>query len=142
MSNAPNKTQPTDASVQAYLDAIPDPARRADCQQVCAMMSRLSGEPAVMWGPGIVGFGSYHYRYDSGREGNAPRIGFASRKSDLTLYTLGDFDEQAGLLDRLGRHKVGKSCLYLKRLADVDLAVLEALVEGSLRSMERRHPRA
>ena len=142
MSNAPNKTQPTDASVQAYLDAIVDPVRRADCQRVCTMMSRLSGEPAVMWGPGIVGFGSYHYRYDSGREGDAPRIGFSSRKTDLTLYTLGDSEDQARLLARLGRHKVGKSCLYPKRLADVDLAVLEALVEASLRSMDRRYPRA
>lgn len=141
MSQTPNKTQPTDASVRAYLDAIDDPARREDCEHVCAMMARLCGEPAVMWGPGIVGFGSYHYHYESGREGDAPRIGFASRKTDLTLYTLGDFEGQHELLAKLGRHKVGKSCLYLRRLADVDLAVLESIVEASIRAMDRRFPR-
>ena len=141
MSNAPNKTQPTDASVEAYLGAIADPGRRDDCRRICAMMSRLSDEPAVMWGPGIVGFGSYHYHYDSGRQGDAPRIGFSSRKTDLTLYCLGHVEEQARLLERLGRHTVGKSCLYLKRLADVDLAVLAAIIEGSLRSMDQRYPR-
>ena len=137
---APNKTRPTDASVRAYLDAITDPARREDCERLCATMTRLSGEPAVMWGPGIVGFGRYHYRYESGREGDAPRIGFASRKSDLTLYTLCDFDGQPELLAKLGPHRIGKSCLNLKRLDDVDATVLDSLITGALREMARRYP--
>ena len=134
------QTRPTDASVEAYLQAIEDPARRADCRVLSAMMQKSTGCPPVMWGPGIVGFGSYHYRYDSGREGDAPRIGFASRKGDISAYVLADSDQQAGLLQALGRHKAGKACLYLRKLADVDLDVLERLLDDCVAVMERRYP--
>ena len=109
---AENKTQATDAPVEAYLAAIADETRRADCRALAALMARVTGHPATMWGTGIVGFGSYHYRYDSGRE---------------------------ALLARLGRHKAAKGCIYLRRLADVDPAVLAALVETSVAEVRRRY---
>lgn len=132
---AENKTQPTDASVDAFIDAIPDPVRRADCRQVAAMMQAATGAPPVMWGAAIVGFGRYRYTYASGRTGNWPVIGFSPRKNDLTLYLMPGFERQADRLAKLGRHRTGKSCLYLKKLADVDLAVLQALVDDSVQAM-------
>lgn len=135
-----NKTQATDASVEAYFAAIGDAARREDCKSLAAMMSRASGEPAVMWGESIVGFGRYRYRYESGREGDWCRIGFSSRKSDISLYlTCDDFPERAALLAELGRHKTGKACVYVRRLADVDIGVLEKLIEGSLAAVKRMY---
>lgn len=133
------KTRQTDASVDAYLDAIADPARRADCHALVALMRDASGFPPRMWGTAIVGFGSYRYRYASGREGESCRVGFASRKSDLVLYLLSGFDEFEALLARLGRHRTGKSCLHVRRLADVDRDVLAELVRRSVRHMQVRH---
>lgn len=127
---AENKTRPTVASVDDFLDAIPDPARRADAKQLRALMERVSGEPAAMWGPSIVGFGSYHYKYESGREGDMCRIGFSPRAGEFALY--GGFLRSPELLARLGRHKTGKGCLYVKRLADVDEAVLEEMAKAAL----------
>ncbi len=135
-----NKTLPTDASVQAYLDAIEDPQRRQDCEAIAAMMARLTGAPAVMWGAGIVGFGSYHYRYDSGREGDAPLAGFASRKGDISVYLSCDDAPLQALRERLGRHKMGKACLYLRRLDDVDQGVLEQMVTASIDDTRARYP--
>jgi len=126
-----NKTVPTDASVRAYLDAIEDPLRRQDCEALSAMMARLAGAPPVMWGAGIVGFGSYHYRYDSGREGDAPLLGFSSRKGDISVYLSCDDAPLQEMREKLGRHKMGKACLYLRRLDDVDQGVLEAMVAHS-----------
>jgi hypothetical protein len=126
---AENKTRATAASVDDFLDAIPDPQRRADAKALAALMARVSGESAAMWGPSIVGFGSYHYVYESGREGDMCRIGFAPRASEFALY--GGFLRSPELLARLGRHKTGKGCLYLKRLADVDLAVLEEIAAAA-----------
>ena len=137
---AGNKTVPTDAAVGAYLDAIKDPARRRDCEVLAGMMRRATGAPPVMWGTSIVGFGSYHYRYDSGREGDSCEVGFAARKGDISLYLMAGFDGRDALLDRLGRHKLGKACLYLRTLAEVDLAVLEALIEGAVAAIRRRYP--
>ena len=142
MSKTANKTQPNAASVEVYLQAIVDPARQADCRVLAALMAKATGCPPVMWGPGIVGFGSYHYRYESGREGDAPRVGFANRKGDISIYAISCRTEEPGLLARLGRHKAGKSCLYVRRLADVDLDVLEAIIEGTLAEMSRRYPGA
>ena len=121
------KTRPTDASVDAFLDSVKHPVRRADGKAVRAMMERVTGEPAVMWGPSIVGFGSYHYRYASGHEGDMCRIGFSPRSANLVLYT-GGFPEYADLLAKLGKHKTSKACLYVNKLADVDMAVLEEIV--------------
>lgn len=123
-----NKTVPTNASVRTYLDAIEDPLRRQDCEALVAMMERLAGAPPVMWGSSIVGFGSYHYRYDSGREGNAPLLGFSSRNGDISVYLSCDDAPLQAMRDRLGRHKIGKACLYLRRLHDVDQGVLEEMV--------------
>jgi Domain of unknown function (DU1801) len=125
---AENKTKPTEASVAAYLAAIADEGRRRDCEALARLMEKATGQPPKMWGPAIVGFGSYHYRYESGREGDMCRVGFASRKGDLTLYGLLGAPGREALLARLGRHRTGKGCLYLKGLAGLDLTVLEQLV--------------
>ncbi len=134
-----NKTRPAGAGVDAYLAAITDATRREDCQRLIDLMSRVSGEPAMMWGPGIVGFGSYHYRYDSGREGDMAAISFASRKGDISVYLTEAGADQEALLAKLGRHKMAKACLYIRQLADVDMAVLEQLLRGSLAEVRRRH---
>lgn len=138
---AENKTKETQASAADFIDAVPDPVRRGDAAALSAMMARLSGEPPRMWGPTIVGFGSYHYRYDSGREGSMARIGFSPRARELVLYLLDDFPLCAPLLERLGKHKTGKCCLYIKKLADVDQDVLEQLVAASLAFADERYPR-
>lgn len=138
---AVNKTLPTPADAQAYLSAIEDPVRRADCLALAALMEKVTGEAPVMWGAAIVGFGSYHYRYASGREGDAPLAGFASRKGDISIYLSCDTEARAALLAKLGRHKMGKGCLYVRRLADVDLAVLEELVRDSIATIHSRNER-
>ena len=137
---AANKTVANDASVRAYLDAIPDEARRRDCEAIAAMMQQVTGSPPVMWGPGIVGFGSYHYVYDSGREGDAPLTGFASRKGDISIYLDCDAPALQAFRDTLGRHKMGKACLYVRSLADVDAAVLERMVAASVAVTRARYP--
>ncbi len=138
------KTKPTALSVDRYLADIADDARRQDCEALVAMMQRVTGCPPVMWGTSIVGFDRYHYRYASGHEGDACVVGFSSRKGDISVYLMaGDDDgERGALLARLGRHKMGKACLYLRRLADVDQAVLEALVTRSVAETRARYPQA
>lgn len=121
------KTKPTDVSVDAFLDGVQNPVRRADGKAVRAMLERVTGEPAVMWGPSIIGFGTYHYRYASGHEGDMCRVGFSPRSANLVLY-VGGFPEYEALRATLGKHKSSKACLYLGKLADVDPAVLEEIV--------------
>lgn len=138
------KTKPTAVSPADYIAAIDDPRRREDADALDAMMRRVSGQEPVMWGPSMIGYGCYHYRYATGHEGDAMRIGFSPRKSQHSLYLLEysedtPADEQA-LLDRLGKHKRGKSCLYVAKLADVDMDVLEQLAERSWQSMAKRYP--
>ncbi|MEI9853074.1 MAG: DUF1801 domain-containing protein [Sphingomonas sp.] len=123
---AETKTRPTQASVDAFLDAVEKPQRRADGKALREMMERVTAEPAVMWGPSIVGFGTYHYRYASGHEGDMCRLGFSPRSANLVLY-VGGFPEYDALLARLGKYRRSKACLYLNRLADVDPAVLEEI---------------
>ena len=123
------KTQKTAASVEAFLASIADDARREDCRTVLALMKGATGEEPRMWGESIVGFGSYHYRYATGREGDWFVMGFSPRKRDLTLYISAGVERYPGILSRLGRYATGRSCLYIKRLADVDPAVLGELVE-------------
>lgn len=125
---ADNKTKPTDGNVAAFVDAIADPVKRADAQALVTLMQRATGRKPQLWGPSIVGFGSYHYVYESGREGDMPIIGFSPRKAALVLYGLVGTGGNESLLARLGKHETGKGCLYIKRLADVDAAVLEKLV--------------
>lgn len=127
-----NKTRPTTASVDEFLASVEDPGRRADGLRLRALMEDASGEPATMWGPGIVGFGSYHYRYASGREGDAPAVGFSPRASSITVYVTGGFDDREPLLARLGKHKTGKGCLYLRRLSDADEHALRDLIAASI----------
>jgi hypothetical protein len=131
---AENKTKATTASVSKYLALIEDPARRADCEALGKILSKATHQPAKMWGTGIVGFGSYHYQYESGREGEMCIIGFSSRKSDISLYGLGRFATSSGLLPKLGKYKMGKACLYIRRLEDIDLGILEKLAAGSFKS--------
>jgi hypothetical protein len=132
------KTKPTAASVEAFLDAIADEGRRRDCRTILKIMKRATGSPPKMWGKSIVGFGSYHYRYATGREGDWFVVGFSPRKQDLTLYLMGaGFTGYGALLKKLGQHKTGRACLYLKRLADVDLDALRELVEASVAQIAR-----
>lgn len=128
---APNKTQESDADVEAFLDAVPDEARRQDGRTLVALLERVTAQPARLWGPSIVGFGRYHYAYPSGREGDAPAAGFSPRAAASTIYLLDGVDQYVDLLASLGPHKVGKGCLYVKRLSDVDLGVLEEIVRRS-----------
>jgi Domain of unknown function (DU1801) len=131
---ASQKTQPTSADVVAFLDAVPDEQRRADARTLCALLTDVTGEPPVLWGSSIVGFGSYRYRYESGHEGTSALASFSPRKEHLVLYLVGGFEDRHGkLLAKLGPHKTGKGCLYLKRLSDVDLDALRQLVERSVR---------
>jgi hypothetical protein len=129
------KTKPTAVSVDAFLDGVKHPVRRADGQAVRAMMERVTGEPAVMWGPSIVGFGRYHYRYASGHEGDMCRVGFSPRAAQLVLY-VGGFPEYEALLAQLGKHKRSKACLYLNTLADVDPAVLAEIARRTYAATE------
>lgn len=125
---AENKTRPTKISVAAFVDAIADETRRADAKVLVKLMQRASGEKPLMWGLSIVGFGSYHYKYESGREGDMPVVAFSPRKAATVLYGLSGADGATALLAKLGKHTAGKGCLYVKKVADVDRAVLEALV--------------
>ncbi|MGH3423862.1 MAG: DUF1801 domain-containing protein [Nocardioidaceae bacterium] len=129
-----NKTQPTGADVQAFLDTVDDPVRRADADRLVEIMRDATGEHETMWGASIVGFGSYHYRYASGHEGDAPAIGFSPRRSAHSVYLVGQHGERAEMFERLGRHKLGKGCLYVKRVADVDETALRSLVDSSVRA--------
>jgi Domain of unknown function (DU1801) len=131
---ASQKTLPSDESAEAFISAVADDARREDAQNLCRLLTEWTGEPPVMWGTGIVGFGRYSYRYDSGHEGTAPLVGFSPRKANLVVYLVGGVqDRYPKLLEQLGPHKLGKGCLYLKRLGDVDHEVLRALVERTVR---------
>ncbi len=134
------KTKPTEVSVDQFLEAVPDPQRREDGKKVREMMERITGQPATMWGPSIVGFGRYRYQYESGRSGEMCRIGFSPRAKELVLYITEGYDRYQPLMDKLGKHRTGKSCLYIKRLADVDQDVLEELMRESLESMKTRFP--
>ena len=126
---ADNKTKPTKVSVAAFIDTLTDQNRRSDAKELVKLMQSGSGEKPAMWGPSIIGFGSHHYTYDSGREGDTPLIGFSPRKAAIVLYGVSD---SGALLTKLGRHTAGKGCLYIKKLADVDQKVLKALVVKSV----------
>ena len=123
-----NKTKPSDASVSHYLAAIENPARREDCQALAKLMGRICGEQPRMWGAAIVGFGVHYYRYASGKEGETCQVGFSSRKGDISLYGLTSGPEAGALLAKLGKHKLGKGCLYINKLSDIEPRVLEQLV--------------
>ncbi|MCG5213023.1 DUF1801 domain-containing protein [Streptosporangium sp. KLBMP 9127] len=135
-SNEP-VTVPTDASVDDFLAAVPGERRRTDAERLRTILCEVTGEPAVMWGPSIVGFGSYRYTYASGRTGDWPLAGFSPRKQHLVVYLVGGFEERhASVLARLGPHETGKGCLYLKRLDDVDERALRELIDRTVRVHE------
>ncbi|HEX7705469.1 MAG TPA: DUF1801 domain-containing protein [Thermoanaerobaculia bacterium] len=129
------KTKPTSGDVLRFIDGVQDEKRRADCLTLVDLMREIVGEEPVMWGPAIIGFGRYRYKYESGREGESMVAGFSPRKSDLTLYLMSGFEGKDELMAKLGKHKTGKSCLYLKRLSDVDAVVLRELVSRSVAQM-------
>ena len=129
---ADNKTKPTKLSVAAFIDALTDPVKRADAKALIKLMQKAAGEKPQMWGPSIIGFGSSHYKYESGREGDAPVIAFSPRKAATVLYGVTGFGEAAPLLEKLGKHSTGKGCLYIKKLSDVDHDILQALVVKAL----------
>ncbi len=136
---AENKTKPTAVSVAAFIDAIADETRRTDAKTLVKLMHTASGEKPKMWGPSIIGFGSIHYKYDSGREGDAPLIGFSPRKPAHVLYGVTGFPGSDALLANLGKHTTGKGCLYIKKLADIDPKVLQTLVVKSVAAKRTRH---
>ena len=140
MAKANNKTQPTDADVQAFLEAVEHPVRRADALVLDVMFRRITGWQPKMWGPSIVGYGSYHYTYDSGREGDGPATGFSAQKARLSLYIMPGYQDFGDMLERLGKHKKAKACLYINKLADVDIAVVEEIVRAGLAGLEKLWP--
>lgn len=137
---AENKTRPSTLKVSEFIKSIEDQQQRADAKKIAGMMRRATGNRARMWGASIVGYGQYHYKYDSGREGDFMITGFSPRKQALTVYIMPGFDQFDGLMKKLGKYKTGKSCLYLKRLSDVDEKVLEKLITGSVKFMRKKYP--
>lgn len=136
---ADNKTKPARLSVTAFMKSIADPDKRRDAKRVSAMMRKATGSRARMWGSNIVGFGEYHYKYASGREGDFMITGFSPRKQALTLYVMPGFEPFAPLMKNLGKYKTGKSCLYIRRLSDVDETLLEKLIVASVQLMRRKY---
>jgi Domain of unknown function (DU1801) len=134
------KMKQNNLSVDAYLDAIADDMRRQDCRKLIAIMKKATGAPPTMWGTSIVGFGKYHYRYESGHEGDSCLTGFSSRKPDLVVYFVPGFKPFESLVAKVGKHKIGKSCFYVRRLADVDIKVLTQMIGLSVEETRRRHP--
>lgn len=144
MAKAKNKTMPTSFTADEYLANIEDEARRNDCQKILDMMQEISGDAPKIWGAslksGIVGFGSYHYKYESGREGDALRLGFSSRAANISIYIMPGYQDFEDELSRLGKHKIGKACLYIKRLSDVDEGVLKEIMQKGLDQMAEKYP--
>ncbi|WP_409431906.1 DUF1801 domain-containing protein [Litorimonas sp. RW-G-Af-16] len=139
-----NKTQPNDLKVADYLNQISPESRQADCRKILEMMRDISGWEPRIWGSklanGIVGFGDYHYKYDSGREGDFFRLGFANRVQNISIYIMPGYQDFEDELARLGKHKMGKSCLYIKRLSDIDEGVLRDIMKKGLRLMAEKYP--
>ena len=136
---AENKTGPTDASVEDYIASRADAQQRADCRELMVLFEKVTGHSPRMWGPSIVGYGAYRYTYESGRTGEAPLTGFAIRGRELVVYLKAEGEEQRSLLSKLGKHKMGKVCLYFKQLADLDRSALEQLVLYSVADVRRRY---
>jgi hypothetical protein len=137
---AENKTRPTKQSVAKFLNGIEDEQKRRDAKRIDKLFRRVTGVKPTMWGPSIVGYGTYHYKYDSGREGDFMRLGFSPRKQNFSLYIMPGFKKYDTLLEELGKHKTGVSCLYVKRLDDIDFGVLENLAREAWAEMNRKYP--
>lgn len=139
MAKYVNKTKPEEVPVDEFLEGVTDPVKRADSDRLIELMTKVTGEPATMWGPSIIGFGQYHYRSAAGTEGDTALVGFSPRKAAISLYTSTDSDTRADLLGRLGKHKTGVGCIYVKRLSDIDEAVLAELIEKSVAFTRSQH---
>ena len=139
MAKAKLKTSPNDGSVEAFLESVENEQKKADCKEILEWMREITGEPPIMWGSSIVGFGSYHYKYESGREGDMLVTGFSPRKQNLTLYIMNGFKRYEELLSKLGKYKTGKSCLYIKKLEEVDREVLQTLIKESVAYMNEKY---
>ena len=137
---AETKTKPTGADIDEYLASRASAEQLVDCKAIMAMCKRVTKQKPSMWGPSIVGYGKYTYKYESGHSGEAPMTGFAIRGKELVVYVIAETPEQVELLARIGKHKMGKSCLYFKRLADLDTKILEAIIAGSVAEVRRRYP--
>lgn len=134
------KTKTTEVSVADFIAAVENPKRRADAEVLCALFEEISGEPPKMWGPSIIGFGQYHYRYDSGHEGDAPRLGFSPRKAQTVVYVMSGFKGQDEMIARIGKVKTSVSCMYVNRLDQIDLGVLREMAVASLAQMREQYP--
>jgi hypothetical protein len=134
------KTVPTKTSPRDFIATVTHATRRKDAEALVEMMGRITGWEPRMWGPAIIGFGEYHYKYDSGREGDFMRTGFSPRKQNMVVYIMPGYSNYDEILGRLGKHKLGKSCLYINKLADVDLTVLEELIRAGLDDMREKYP--
>lgn len=139
MAKAELKTKENEASVEDFLNKIADESIREDCQKISQMMKKASGKEPKMWGTSIVGFDQYHYKYESGREGDMCRIGFSPRKQNLTVYIVDGFEKYENLMSKLGKYKIGKSCLYFKKLSDIDEGVLNELIELSVKYFNNKY---
>lgn len=139
MAKSNNKTVPTKLSVSDYLNAIEEPQRKKDCKRIHDLMKEITNRKPKMWGTSIVGFGTYHYKYESGREGNMLMTGFSNRKQSITLYILGGLKKRAEQLEKLGPHKTGKSCLYIKKLSDVDIDVLTEMIKEDFNHVQDKY---
>ena len=137
---AENKTKPTEQSPSDFIASVEHPVRRADAERLDQLFREITGFAPKMWGPTIIGYGQYHYRYDSGREGDFLATGFSPRKANLSIYIMPGYADFRTILDRLGKHKLGKSCLYVNKLADIDLDVLAELVRAGLKDLDARWP--
>ncbi len=136
---AENKTKPTGASVVKFLEQVEQEQKKKDAFVLLDLMKSITGEEAVLWGPSLIGFGNYHYKYDSGHEGDFFIVGFSPRKTALTVYIMPGFKRYDSLMQKLGKHKTGKSCLYIKRLADVDMDILTELISESVKYMNEKY---
>jgi len=134
------RTKPTEVSVADFIAAVENPKRRADAETLCALFQEISGEPPKMWGPSIIGFGSYHYRYASGHEGDAPRLGFSPRKAQTVVYVMSGFEGQEAMFARIGKVKTSVACMYVNRLDQIDLGVLREMAVASLTQMRELYP--
>jgi hypothetical protein len=137
---AEQKTKPTAQSIEDFLEKVSDENVRDDCHALIKLMKKVTGAPPILWGPSIIGFGKYHYKYESGHEGDSCLTGFSPRKPNITLYIMPGFTQYETLLKKLGKHKAGKGCLYIKRLEDIDVSVLESLVEKSVTLIKKKYP--
>lgn len=136
---AKNKTVPTDESVTQFIEQIPDQQKRVDSYKLIEIMEEITAQPATLWGPSIIGFGSYHYKYASGHEGDAPLVGFSPRKPAISLYLYTCDDEQKYDLEQLGKYKMSKSCIYVKRLSDIDEAILRKILEDGVAAVKKKY---